>query len=263
MPSRPVCPSSVAPSTAAPVRHHSFAVFGWLLAPAFLLGAPVGPAPARVAPPGHIDADMVAKNVQRFYDGTQGFAADFTQVVRKKGLKKGLPPLTGRVYLKKGHTRAVPPAKPGDKPTEEVEPGKMRWDYPAQDKYYFSDGVVLWSYERRERLAVKLPVKNSRLYQATSYLVGQGQLSRDFLLKLVKSPLPDSYALELVPKEGAQVMQSLTLVVDSRTFAVRASILVDPLGDSITLHFSKPAYTALDDKVFAWQPPAGVTVKSL
>jgi outer membrane lipoprotein-sorting protein len=88
-------------------------------------------------------------------------------------------------------------------------------------------------------------------------------LARDFRLTVVPSPLPGTYALKLIPKLGTQVMQSLQLVVDRRTFAVKASILIDPLGDSTTLMFSQPNYQAIADKVFDWSPPKGVTIKTL
>ncbi len=48
-----------------------------------------------------------------------------------------------------------------------------------------------------------------------------------------------------------------------KTFAVKASILVDPLGDSTRLFFSKASYSAIPDKVFQWTPPKGVRVKTL
>lgn len=211
------------------------------------------------------EAKVLAQGIQKFYERTQGFSADFVQVVKKRGIKRGLK-RKGRVYLKKGSAKTVErkaAAGQGAAVTKELRPGKMRWDYPAEQVYYFSDGDILWTYERRERLAIKLPVRNSRLYQATSYLVGQGELARDFHLAVVPSPLPGTFALKLTPKDGTQVMQSLQLVVDKRTFAVKASILIDPLGDSTTLMFSRPKYHAIADKVFDWSPPKGVTIKTL
>lgn len=240
-----------------------FAVATALLAAAPIV-VPTGPAaPTRAPTNAAPTAKDVADGIQKFYDGTAGFAAQFIQVVKKRGLKKGIT-RKGQVYLKKG--RLVPATRTSTgaikTPAEQMN-GQMRWDYPAEEIYYFSDGEVLWTYERRERLAVRLPVKNSRLYQATSYLVGQGNLGRDFKLELVKAPLPGTLALKLIPKSGTQTMRSLTLVVDSKTFAVRASVLIDPLGDSTTLKFDKATYGAIADKVFAWTPPKGVRIKKL
>ncbi len=210
------------------------------------------------AKPAQVDpaAQAIALGIQRFYDTSAGFEAAFTQVVKKRGLKKGIR-RKGRVWLRKGATVKGPDGKP------QVNNGKMRWDYPDEEIFYFSDGEILWSYERRERLAVKLPVKNSRLYQATSYLVGQGNLARDFVLSEDKSPLKGTRALKLIPKEGTGVMRSLTLVVDAKTFAVKASILVDPLGDSTSLVFKDAKYGDIADKVFAWKPPKGVKIKTM
>ena len=216
------------------------------------------PAPQVATPP---DARAVALRIQGFYDRAPGFHANFTQEVRKRGLKRGITG-KGRVWLKKGATRKVPD-KGGKGQTTEVDPGKMRWDYPTWEKYYFSDGNILWSYDRRQRLAVKMSVQGSQLYQATRYLIGQGDLARDFDLALVKSTVPNSLVLQLTPKEGTGVMRYLKLVVDRRTYAVKGSVLVDPLGDSTSLYFTNADYGALDDKLFEWQPPKGVTVKSL
>lgn len=218
----------------------------------------VKPRPPAAAKPAKTDpaALAIVAGIQAFYDKSAGFSASFTQVVKKRGLKKGIK-RKGKVWLVKGATRTDKDGKPV------VDNGKMRWDYPDEEIFYFSDGEVLWSYERRERLAVKLPVKNSRLYQATSYLVGQGDLARDFDLELATSPLKGTKALKLLPREGTGVMQSLTLIVDERTFAVKASILVDPLGDSTSLFFKDAAYGEIDGKIFVWTPPKGVKVKTM
>jgi outer membrane lipoprotein carrier protein len=200
----------------------------------------------------------VARDIAAFYAKVEGVSADFTQVVRKRGIKKGLK-RSGKMWIQKGKTLAERDSDGAAK----VEPGKMRWDYPAEEIFYFSDGDLLWTYERRERVAIKLPVRESRLYQATGYLVGQGDLAEDFALSVVPSPVKDTIALEMVPKDGTAVMQKLTLVVDKRTSAVVASILVDPLGDSTSLFFANLRYGALDATIFAWTPPVGVTVRTL
>lgn len=192
---------------------------------------------------------QVADAVQAFYERQPGFQAHFTQVVKKKGLATGIT-RDGVVYLQRGE------AKTG-------KPGKMRWEYPNEEVFYFCDGVTLWAYERRERLATKVPVKNSQVYQATSYLVGQGNLGRDFQMDILASPEPDVVPLKLTPRKGTQVMRSLTLLVDRKTGAVRGSRLIDPLGDETALAWKDVKYEATDDKAFEWTPPAGVQVKSL
>lgn len=209
---------------------------------------PAKPDPAKT-PAAGATAQQVADGIKQFYDKQPGFRASFTQVVTKKGLSVGLK-REGSAWLKKGD------------PSKDQQ-GKMRWDYPAEEIFYFCNGEVLWSYERRERLAVKVPVKNSQVYQATQYLVGQGNLGRDFAMELVPSTLPDALALKLTPKQGTQTLRSLTLVVDKATYAVRASKLVDPVGDSTDLVWRDVRYEAAEDKLFEWTPPAGTTVKDL
>ena len=208
-----------------------------------VVAAIVLPLPPTVKP------QEVADAVQAFYEKQPGFQAHFTQLVKKKGLAKGIERV-GTVYLQRGD------AKTG-------KPGKMRWEYPNEEVFYYCDGVTLWAYERRERLATKVAVKNSQVYQATSYLVGQGNLGRDFKLDILASPDPDVVPLKLTPREGTGVMRSLTLLVDRKTGAVRGSRLIDPLGDETALAWVDIQYAATDDKAFEWTPPPGVQVKSL
>jgi outer membrane lipoprotein-sorting protein len=206
---------------------------------------PPAPTPAAAAP----QEVAVARSVQAFYASKPGFHAKFVQAVKKKGLASAIT-RQGQAWILKGDA-------------QKNVPGKMRWDYPAEEVFYFCNGEWLWSYEKRERLASKVAVKNSQLWQATGYLVGQGDLERDFDLSLDQSPLADAWALKLVPKKGTQLMKSLTLLVDKATGEVRGSVLVDPLDDSTSLQWQDPRYEATDAKVFEWTPPSGVTVKQL
>lgn len=191
----------------------------------------------------------VALQVQEFYAQKPGFSANFTQVVKKKGLATAIT-REGRAWIKKGD------------PSKQI-PGKMRWEYPNEEITYYCNGETLWSYEKREQLATKVPVKNSQLWQATAYLVGQGDLAKDFALSLDKSPIDDAWALKLTPKKGTQLMRSLTLLIDKKSGEVRGSVLVDPLDDSSTLQWKDAQYGPIEDKLFEWTPPPGVTVKSM
>ncbi len=201
------------------------------------------PLPAKPTP------QQVADAVEAFYQKQPGFRARFSQVVKKKGLATGIT-REGTVYLQRGDLATG-------------KPGKMRWEYPNEEVFYYCNGVTLWAYERRERLATKVPVKNSRVYQATSYLVGQGNLGRDFQLDLLAAPEPGVLPLKLTPRKGTQDMRSLTLLVDANTGAVRGSRLIDPLGDETALVWLDVTYEATPDDVFEWTPPPGVQVKSL
>ncbi len=210
---------------------------------------PTETAPVATTDPDKMSAQQIADAVQNFYEKHPGFEANFTQVVKKKGLSQGIT-RQGQVYLKK--------ADAGKKQNY-----KMRWDYPTEEVFYFCDGETLWSYEKRERLATKIAVKNSQLYSATSYLVGQGNLGKDFGLELTKSSDPLWLAIKLTPKKGTQTVKALILLVDKKTFEVRGSKLIDPLGDETNLLWKDIKYEIADDKVFEWSPPPGVQVKTL
>ena len=255
-PAAAVVATAAAPGAAAPGAAAPGAAAPGAAAPGS--AAPVAPAATKASSSkSSPEALALSARIAAFYASTEGMTATFTQVVRKKGLKKGIQ-RKGQVWLKKGKVLAEKDAEGNAK----VENGRMRWDYPDEEVFYFSDGEILWTYERRERVALRLPVKDSRLYQATGYLLGQGDLAAYFDLSVVKSPVADTLALEMVPKEGAAVMQKLTLIVDAKTAAVVASILIDPLGDSTSLFFKDLSYGAVEDKTFAWKPPAGVTIRT-
>ncbi|MBM4346069.1 MAG: outer membrane lipoprotein carrier protein LolA [Deltaproteobacteria bacterium] len=230
--------TKTAPAASAPVQQ-----------PAPEPAKPAQADPPKPMPAGEPTAQSVADGIFAFYQAQPAVHAAFTQVVTKKGLAAGLK-REGLAWIKRGDLA-------------KGQAGKMRWDYPGEEVFYFCNGDILWSYERRERLAVRVPVRNSQVYQATAYLVGQGNLAKEFDLELVNSPLPEAFALKLAPKTGTQLLRSLTLIVDKATFAVRASKLVDPIGDTTELVWRSPNYAAVDDKIFEWQPPAGVVVKDL
>ncbi len=217
--------------------------------PAESKGADAKAGDAKGADKGGESPQAVAAMITAFYAKTPGIQAKFVQAVKKKGLATPIT-RTGQAWIKKGDVKTG-------------RPGKLRWEYPVEEIAYFCNGETLWSYEKRERTATKIPIKNSQLWQATAYLTGQGDLTKDFSLSLTHWPTDDAWALKLTPLKGTQVMKSLTLLVDKKTGEVRGSVLVDPLDDSSTLQWQEPRYGEIEDKTFDWTPPAGVTVKTL
>jgi len=96
--------------------------------------------------------------MQRFYDRTQEFKADFRQTLTN--------PVYGRKQVFDGIVRFK-------------KPGKMRWDYQTPEKKLFvSDGKVLWVYEPEDAQAYKQSLTDSALPTAVAFLFGQGKLTR-------------------------------------------------------------------------------------
>lgn len=171
------------------------------------------------------------------------YEASFHQEVTRKHLPRPLK-RSGTVYFKK--------------------PGMMRWDYRIPERvYYISDGEVLWSYEAREKLAYKLPVKNSELYSALKFLFGQGQLREEFTIQQVAAP-EGLRGLQLTPKVPQSGYTRLVLEVTPDTYEIRSTILFDPIGNESRIRFENAKTDkVLKESAFRFTPPAGVRVEDL
>ena len=131
----------------------------------------------QVRPP----AGDVAGALQRKYDSIKDFTASFSQtyeggVLRRKASE------SGTVAVKK--------------------PGKMRWDYTSPEKKLFvSDGQTMFLYFPNEKQVMKNAVPGQD--QATSavlFLMGKGNITRDFTVRWADGGPDTSYRLRLDPK---------------------------------------------------------------
>ena len=207
------------------------------------------PAPA-VAPAAAPVVESSASALDQLIDGVEArtsqivdYEAKFHQEVTRKHLPRPLK-RSGTVYFKK--------------------PGMMRWDYRVPDRvYYISDGQVLWSYEAREKLAYKLPVKNSELYSALKFLFGQGKLREEFKIKQVAAP-DGLLGLELTPKIAQSGYTKLVLEISPETYDIRSTILFDPIGNESRVRFENAKTDkTLKEEAFRFTPPEGVRVEDL
>jgi outer membrane lipoprotein carrier protein len=211
-----------------------------LLAPAGPGKPPAGP-PVGALGPTVLDAAEVMEGVQRFYQSTSDFKATFKQTYLFKVYGR-TQVSGGRVFFKK--------------------PGKMRWDYDTPvPKLFVSDGQMLWVYEPQESQAFRRSLRSSQLPVALTFMSGRGRLADEFAPKLLPPPSPTEYLLDLVPKTSSGDYQSLQLRIDRKTFAVVASTVVDPVGNTNTVEFTNfETNKGLPDKGFDFTPPAGVRV---
>lgn len=199
--------------------------------------APVSEAPAAAAP----EVGVVVEGIQAFYAGAQDFQASFTQtytyqIYDRKQVSHGT------VYFKK--------------------PRRMRWDYQKPTpKVFVADGQTLWVYEPEESQVFKRDLKSAQIPAALSFMSGEGKLSDEFDARLLDSKDADTLRVELVPKRHAGDYKSLILNVDRATYAVKASTVVDPVGNTNHLVFGNVKTNQnLPDKGFQFSPPAGVKV---
>ncbi len=191
-----------------------------------------------------VTLDQAVDGVQRFYEQVTDFRATFRQEVKRKSLPRTRV-LQGKVFFKK--------------------PGMMRWDYSQPERVlYVSDGEILWSYQPEDRLVYKMGVRDSELYNALKFLFGQGNLRKEFDLRLLP---PDAQAdlvrLELTPKHTQSNYKRLVLAVDPARFEIRETELVDPLDNVSRIRFTKPSYEPLKASGFHFTPPKGVQVQDL
>ena len=187
-------------------------------------------------------APEVAAALQKKYDAVKDFTADFVHeseggLLRKKQVERGV------VQVKK--------------------PGKMRWDYKSpEEKLFLSDGRRIYLHVPADNQVIISPVPDQdQATTAVLFLVGKGNLTRDFTVNYVEGGGPDTYALRLEPKLPERDYDWLQLVVDRRTLQIRSLTAADSQGGRSTFHFSNfKENTGLSDKTFTFKIPRGAEV---
>jgi outer membrane lipoprotein carrier protein len=187
--------------------------------------------------------EQVASALQTKYDTIRDFTADFTQqlvntVLRKKTTERG------KVQVKK--------------------PGKMRWDYTNPEKKVFvSDGSTMYLWVPADNQVTKSAVpKQDEATTALLFLVGKGNITRDFKVTFTPSPPAGTYGLRLDPKLPQRDYDWLELIVDRATLQIRGLTAADRQGGQSTFTFTNyKENVGLADKTFAFQIPRGADVK--
>jgi outer membrane lipoprotein carrier protein len=192
----------------------------------------------QAAPP----AAEVASALQKKYDAIRDFTADFVHeseggILRRKMTERGF------LQVKK--------------------PGRMRWDYKAPEpKVFVSDGHRIYLYVPADNQVIVSPVpEEDQATTAVLFLVGKGNLTRDFNVGYVEGGTADTYALRLDPKLPERDYDWLQLVVDRQTLQIRTLSAADAQGGRSTFHFSNfKENVGVPDKTFAFKIPRGADV---
>jgi outer membrane lipoprotein carrier protein len=205
------------------------------LAGVLLLGGVAGGADS---PPPNVD--QVVRKLQKRYDTTSDFTADFTQEVEVPTLGRKLDS-SGRLAFKR--------------------PGRMRWEFLAPEKQTIvADGQTLWVYQPEHRQVLKAPFRAA--FQSTtpvSFLFGVGKLASDFHASLVDAS-DERLRLKLVPKQDKEI-GVLVLDVDPKTYDIVNAEVTDPLGNVTRLAFSGlKRGVGLKDSEFSFEAPPGTDV---
>jgi outer membrane lipoprotein carrier protein len=189
-------------------------------------------------------ADDVARDLQRKYDGVADFEADFVHSYRGGVLKQEATE-RGRLLVKK--------------------PGKMRWEYSAPErKLFVSDGRKIYSYIPQDRqVTVTTMPADEQAPTPALFLTGKGNITRDFTVAFdqVAGAQAGAIALKLTPKRREPEYESLTLVVETKTFRLQMLVTVDAQGGRSTFTLANlKENVGIADSQFVFQIPRNVDV---
>jgi len=189
-------------------------------------------------------ADQIAAKVQAFYNQTRTFQAAFKQ----------------EYYIKMHDKRTT-----SEGLVAFEKPGKMSWKYAQPNgNRVVSDGQVLKVYEPSQQQMFVQPVDKSQYPAALSFLMGQGQLTSSFDMRLLDSAtmkFEGGWVLEGTPKDPTPAYQKVLLYVDAATAQVRRVLILDVQGNRNRFDFEGPLVnTAVPPGEFNFSPPAGTQI---
>jgi outer membrane lipoprotein carrier protein len=182
---------------------------------------------------------MLLDRLQKHYQQTTSFSAKFQEEIAPAGGTKR--EREGIVYYRK--------------------PGRMRWEFGGDDKELIvSDGKLLYNYQPDLNQVIETPLEQAfKSSAAASFLLGIGNVQRDFDASMPKSPPADGLAhVKLAPKNGGDTIE---IGIDPATLDLKTLLLTDALGDVTELTFSDLKDGApLDNKLFEFVAPAGADI---
>jgi outer membrane lipoprotein carrier protein len=185
------------------------------------------------------DLKQVLDRLQRHYRDTNSFTAKFTEEIATVGAPKRQR--QGTVSFRK--------------------PGRMRWEFSDPEKQTIvSDGETLYSYDPDLNQVVETPLKHAlKSSSATSFLLGIGNINRDFKAAFANPPTPTGHVdLILDAKTGGYKIE---IGLDPSTYNLMTLTLTDQLGDVTKIAFSDVRDNVeLPDSDFAFNAPAGADV---
>lgn len=195
------------------------------------------PAFAQAAPP---TVGEVLEGVQGFYKDSTDLKAGFTQHYTYK-VHKRTQKSSGTVFFKK--------------------PRRMRWDYRKPvSKVFMADGDTLWVYEPEAAQVFKRSLAQAQLPVALTFMSGEGDLRSEFDASLLPAS-DEGLRVKLVPKRDQGHYKSLELLVDPQTYQVKASTVVDPVGNINRVVFKDlKTNVGLPDQGFVFKVPDGVRI---
>jgi outer membrane lipoprotein carrier protein len=190
------------------------------------------------------EAFAILERLQKNYDATADFVADFRQETEVKTLNRSLK-AAGKVSFKR--------------------PGKMLWLYDEpKGQFVLADGKHLYFYQPDQNQVIKSPLKNAfRGDIPLSFLLGLGDLKKDFNATL-KGSDGNQHVLRLEPKGDAGGYGEILMGLDKTSADIVWVSVRDAANNLTTLRFSGMRKgVGLKDSLFQVQIPKGADVVEL
>jgi outer membrane lipoprotein carrier protein len=176
--------------------------------------------------------------LQRHYRETRSFSAKFFEEIAAVGAPKRTR--TGTVYF--------------------LKPGRMRWEFDEPSKeLIISDGAQLYNYDPELNQVVEAPLTQAlRSPGATEFLLGAGDVARDFNASLLDGAGNGLTNLKLVPKREGNTVE---LGLDPNNYDVQTIRVIDQLGNVTSLKFTNIVNnTPVSDSLFKFAVPPGADI---
>ena len=190
------------------------------------------------------NADAIVDNLQKNYEATVDFVADFRQETEVKTLNRNLK-ASGQVSFKRS--------------------GKMFWRYEEpKGQFVLADGKYLYFYQPEQNQIIKSPLKNAfRSDIPLSFLLGIGNLKKDFNAVL-KATEESQYILRLEPKGESGGFSEILLGVAKNSSDILWVSVRDATNNLTTIRLSGMRKgVGLKDSLFRLEVPKGVDVVEL
>jgi len=190
------------------------------------------------------DAVAIVEGLQKSYDATVDFIADFRQETEVKTLNRTMK-ASGKLSFKR--------------------PGKMLWRYDEpKNQFVLTDGKHLYFYQPEQNQVIKSPLKNAfRGDIPLSFLLGLGNLKKDFNATL-KASDDSQNVLRLEPKGEAGGYSEILVGVSKAASDILWVSVRDAANNLTTLRFAGMRKgVGVSDSLFQLKIPNGADIVEL